>query len=132
MSEGDTGSASTMPRMIAISSGKGGVGKSTVTANIAVAMAQAGLRVGVVDADVYGPSIPGMLGIATDRKPQVAPNGKMAPSEAYGVKVVSMAMLTDDDKPAILRGPMVGKYLNMFVKQVEWGNLDLLLLDLPP
>ena len=132
MSEGDTGSASTMPRMIAISSGKGGVGKSTVTANIAVAMAEAGLRVGVVDADVYGPSIPGMLGIATDRKPQVAPNGKMAPSEAYGVKVVSMAMLTDDDKPAVLRGPMVGKYLNMFVKQVEWGNLDLLLLDLPP
>ena len=132
MSEHDTGSASTMPRMIAISSGKGGVGKSTVTANIAVAMAEAGLRVGVVDADVYGPSIPGMLGIATVRKPQVAPNGKMAPSEAYGVKVVSMAMLTDDDKPAILRGPMVGKYLNMFVKQVEWGNLDLLLLDLPP
>ncbi len=132
MSERDTGSASTMPRMIAISSGKGGVGKSSVTANIAVAMAEAGLRVGVVDADIYGPSIPGMLGIATDRKPQVAPNGKMAPSEAYGVKVVSMAMLTDDDKPAILRGPMVGKYLNMFVKQVEWGTLDLLLLDLPP
>jgi len=132
MSEHDTGSTGTMPRMIAISSGKGGVGKSTVTANIAVAMAEAGLRVGVVDADVYGPSIPGMLGIATDRKPQMAPNGKMAPSEAYGVKVVSMAMLTDDDKPAILRGPMVGKYLNMFVKQVEWGVLDLLLLDLPP
>jgi ATP-binding protein involved in chromosome partitioning len=132
MTENDTGSANAMPRMIAISSGKGGVGKSSVTANIAVAMAEAGLRVGVVDADVYGPSIPGMLGIATDRKPQMALNGKMAPSEAYGVKVVSMAMLTDDDKPAILRGPMVGKYLNMFVKQVEWGTLDLLLLDLPP
>ena len=132
MTEPDTGGASVTPRMIAISSGKGGVGKSSVTANIAVAMAQAGLRVGIVDADVYGPSIPGMLGIASDRKPQMAPNGKMAPSQAHGVKVVSMAMLTDDDKPAILRGPMVGKYLNMFVKQVEWGVLDLLLLDLPP
>tara|TARA_B110000503_G_scaffold22642_2_gene35189 strand:- start:4267 stop:5442 length:1176 start_codon:yes stop_codon:yes gene_type:complete len=132
MTENDTGSAHAMPRMIAISSGKGGVGKSSVTANIAVVMAEAGLRVGVVDADIYGPSIPGMLGIASDRKPEMAPNGKMTPSEAHGVKVISMAMLTDDDKPAILRGPMVTKYLQMFVKQVEWGTLDLLLLDLPP
>ena len=132
MTDHDTGGASVTARMIAISSGKGGVGKSSVTANIAVAMAEAGLRVGIVDADVYGPSIPGMLGIASDRKPRMAPNGKMAPSVGHGVKVVSMAMLTDDDKPAILRGPMVGKYLNMFVKQVEWGALDLLVLDLPP
>jgi ATP-binding protein involved in chromosome partitioning len=132
MKERDAGSASAMPRMIAISSGKGGVGKSSVTANIAVAMAEAGLRVGVVDPDIYGPSIPGMLGVALDRKPQMAPNGKMSPSEAHGVKVISMAMLTDDDKPAILRGPMVTKYLQMFVRQVEWGTLDLLLLDLPP
>ena len=94
------------PRMIAISSGKGGVGKSTVTANIAVAMAQAGLAVGIVDADIYGPSIPGMLGIAGD-KPAMTPEGKVIPAEAHGVKVISMAMLSDDDKPAILRGPMV-------------------------
>ena len=122
----------TAPRMIAISSGKGGVGKSTVTTNIAVAMAQAGLNVGIVDADIYGPSIPGMLGIATDSKPQMAPNGMVIPSQAHGVKVMSMAMLSDDDAPAVLRGPMVTKYLQMFVKQVDWGQLDILLLDLPP
>jgi ATP-binding protein involved in chromosome partitioning len=117
--------------MIAISSGKGGVGKSTVTANVAVAMAEAGLKVGVVDADIYGPSIPGMLGISGD-KPAMTPGGMVIPAEAHGVKVISMAMLTDDDKPAILRGPMVTKYLQMFVRQVDWGPLDVLLLDLPP
>jgi len=119
------------PRMIAISSGKGGVGKSTVTANIAVAMADAGLRVGVVDADIYGPSIPRMLGVAS-RKPAMSPDQKVIPAEAHGVKVMSMAMLSDDDSPAILRGPMVTKYLQMFVRQVDWGALDVLLLDLPP
>lgn len=119
------------PRMIAISSGKGGVGKSTITANIAVAMADAGLRVGVVDADIYGPSIPRMLGIAAE-KPAMSPDQKVVPAEAHGVKVMSMAMLSDDDSPAILRGPMVTKYLQMFVRQVEWGALDVLLLDLPP
>ena len=122
---------SATPRMIAISSGKGGVGKSTVTANIAVAMAEAGLAVGVVDADIYGPSIPGMLGIAGE-KPMMTPDGQVVPAQAHGVKVISMAMLTDDDKPAILRGPMVTKYLQMFVGQVAWGELDILLLDLPP
>jgi ATP-binding protein involved in chromosome partitioning len=117
--------------MIAISSGKGGVGKSTVTANIAVAMADAGMRVGVVDADIYGPSIPRMLGIVSE-KPAMSPDQKVIPAEAHGVKVISMAMLSDDDSPAILRGPMVTKYLQMFVRQVEWGALDVLLLDLPP
>ena len=119
------------PRMIAISSGKGGVGKSTVTANIAVAMADAGLSVGVVDADIYGPSIPRMLGVSTDR-PAMSPDQRIVPAQAHGVKVISMAMLTDDDAPAILRGPMVAKYLQMFVRQVDWGALDVLLLDLPP
>ncbi|WP_298976868.1 P-loop NTPase [uncultured Roseobacter sp.] len=118
-------------RMIAISSGKGGVGKSTVTANIAVALADAGFSVGVVDADIYGPSIPGMLGIASG-KPAMSPDQKVIPAKAHGVKVISMAMLSDDDAPAILRGPMVTKYLQMFVRQVEWGTLDVLLLDLPP
>lgn len=121
----------TTPRMIAISSGKGGVGKSTVTANIAVAMAQAGLRVGVVDADIYGPSIPGMLGIDAT-PPAMTPDGRLIPAQAHGVRVISMGMLTDDDRPAILRGPMVSKYLQMFVRQVDWGPLDVLLLDLPP
>lgn len=123
--------AAATPRMIAISSGKGGVGKSTVTANIAVAMAEAGLSVGIVDADIYGPSIPGMLGISGD-KPAMTPDGRVTPATGHGVRVISMAMLTDDDKPAILRGPMVTKYLQMFVRQVDWGALDVLLLDLPP
>jgi len=119
-------------RMIAISSGKGGVGKSTVTANLAVAMAQTGLRVGVVDADLYGPSIPGMLGIPGDTPPAMGPDKKVIPAEAHGVKAISMAMLTGDDKPAVLRGPMVTKYLQMFISDVAWGELDVLLLDMPP
>jgi ATP-binding protein involved in chromosome partitioning len=117
--------------MIAISSGKGGVGKSTVTANIAVALAEAGLSVGVVDADIYGPSIPRILGVAPG-KPGMSPEQRIIPAEAHGVKVISMAMLTDDDQPAILRGPMVTKYLQTFVRQVDWGAADILLLDLPP
>jgi len=132
MTERDPGGSQSHPRMIAISSGKGGVGKSTVTANIAVAMAEAGLAVGIVDADVYGPSIPGMLGIATGEKPGMSPDGKVIPAQAHGVKVMSMAMLSADDAPAILRGPMVTKYLQMFIRQVDWGTLDVLLLDLPP
>ncbi len=119
-------------RMIAISSGKGGVGKSTLTANLALALAGQGLRVGVVDADLYGPSIPGMLGIPGDQPPAMAPNNKVIPAQAHGVRVISMAMLSGDDKPAILRGPMVTKYLQMFITQVDWGTLDVLLLDLPP
>ncbi len=119
-------------RMIAVSSGKGGVGKSTVTVNLAVALARAGLRVGVVDADIYGPSIPGMLGIPGNTPPAMGPDQRVIPSQAHGVKVISMAMMTDDDRPAILRGPMVTKYLRMFVSQVAWGELDVLLLDLPP
>ncbi|MFA7433089.1 MAG: P-loop NTPase [Gemmobacter sp.] len=118
--------------MIAVSSGKGGVGKSTVTVNLGVAMARAGLRVGIVDADIYGPSIPGMLGIPGNAPPAMGPDGRVIPAEGHGVRVISMAMLTDDDQPSILRGPMVAKYLRMFVGQVAWGDLDMLLLDLPP
>ncbi|MCL4674934.1 MAG: P-loop NTPase [Pararhodobacter sp.] len=119
-------------RIIAVASGKGGVGKSTVSANLAVTLAQRGLRVGLVDADLYGPSIPGMLGIDTATPPGMAPDGKVTPALAHGVKVISMGMLTGDDSPAILRGPMVTKYLQMFIAQVQWGELDVLLLDLPP
>ncbi|MDR9394757.1 MAG: P-loop NTPase [Roseovarius sp.] len=119
-------------RLIAVSSGKGGVGKSTVTANLAAALSAQGLRVGVVDADLYGPSIPGMLGLAGNQPPAMSAEKTIIPAEAQGIKVISMAMLSDDDKPAILRGPMVTKYLQMFVTQVAWGQLDVLLLDLPP
>ncbi|MCZ6651590.1 MAG: P-loop NTPase [Planctomycetota bacterium] len=126
------GPLSHLGKLIAVSSGKGGVGKSTVAANLAVTLAQQGLSIGLVDADLYGPSIPGMLGIPGDTPPAMSPDGKMIPAEAHGVKVISMAMLSGDDNPAILRGPMVTKYLQMFVTQVAWGYLDMLFLDLPP
>lgn len=118
--------------IIAVGSGKGGVGKSTVSVNLALALQQLGARVGLVDADILGPSIPGMLGIPTGEPPEMTPNNRMIPAERYGLKVVSMGMLTGDDKPAVLRGPMVGKYLKMFVDGVQWGTLDYLILDLPP
>ncbi len=118
--------------IIAVGSGKGGVGKSTVSVNLALALQQLGARVGIVDADILGPSIPVMLGIPTGEPPARAADGKMIPVERHGLKVVSMGMLTGDDDPAVLRGPMVGKYLQMFVGGVKWGQLDYLILDLPP
>jgi ATP-binding protein involved in chromosome partitioning len=118
--------------IIAVGSGKGGVGKSTVSVNLALALQQLGARVGLVDADILGPSIPGMLGIPTGEPPAMTPDSKMIPAQRHGLKVVSMGMLTGDDKPAVLRGPMVGKYLKMFVGGVQWGPLDYLILDLPP
>ena len=118
--------------IIAVGSGKGGVGKSTVSVNLALALQQLGSRVGIVDADILGPSIPGMLGIPTGEPPAQTPDGSMIPAERHGLKVVSMGMLTGDDNPAVLRGPMVGKYLKMFVGGVQWGTLDYLILDLPP
>ena len=118
--------------IIAVGSGKGGVGKSTVSVNLALALQQLGARVGIVDADILGPSIPGMLGIPTGKPPATNPEGKMIPAERHGLKVVSMGMLTGDDNPAVLRGPMVGKYLKLFVSGVHWGRLDYLILDLPP
>ena len=118
--------------IVAVGSGKGGVGKSTVSVNLALALQQLGARVGIVDADILGPSIPGMLGVPTGQPPAQTPEGRMIPAERHGLKVVSMGMLTGDDNPAVLRGPMVGKYLKMFVGGVEWGPLDYLILDLPP
>ncbi len=118
--------------IIAVGSGKGGVGKSTVSVNLALALQQRGARVGLVDADLLGPSIPGMLGVPAGQRPEMAPDGMMIPADGHGLKVVSMGMFTGDDKPAVLRGPMVGKYLKMFVAEVKWGPLDYLILDLPP
>ena len=103
-----------------------------MSVNLALALQQLGARVGIVDADILGPSIPGMLGIPTGQPPEMSPDSKMIPAERHGLKVVSMGMLTGDDNPAVLRGPMVGKYLKMFVAGVQWGPLDYLILDLPP
>ncbi len=114
---------------IAVASGKGGVGKSTVAVNLAVSLALDGARVGLIDADIYGPSIPLMMGI--DRKPTVV-DGKLRPLEAHGVKVMSIGFLIDPSQPVIWRGPMVSGALKQFMSDVVWGELDYLLFDLPP
>ncbi len=118
--------------IIAVGSGKGGVGKSTVSVNLAIALQQSGARTGLVDADILGPSIPGMLGHNTVQPPWMTPDNKMMPLRRHGLKTISMGMLTDDDRPAILRGPMVTKYLRSFIEGVQWGDLDYLILDLAP
>ncbi len=118
--------------IIAIGSGKGGVGKSTVSVNLALAFQQSGARVGLVDADILGPSIPGMLGQSTRQPPMMTPDQQIIPADLLGLKAISMGMLTDDDKPAILRGPMVTKYLRSFIEGVQWGDLDYLIVDLAP
>lgn len=115
--------------VVAISSGKGGVGKSTVSANIAVSLAQRGLRIGLIDADFYGPNIPRMMGVY--ERPQVE-NGRIIPLEAHGVKLMSIGFLVDRDAPAIWRGPIITKVLHQFLHDVEWGELDYLLVDMPP
>ena len=116
-------------RVIAISSGKGGVGKSTVTANLAVALAQDGARVGVMDADIYGPNIPRMFGVF--EKPPVL-HGKIQPLEAHGVRLMSLGLLVERDAPAIWRGPIIMKIVTQFLRDVDWGELDYFLVDLPP
>jgi len=118
--------------VIAVGSGKGGVGKSTVSVNLAFGLQQIGGSIGLVDADVYGPSIPGMLGLPVGQPPANTPDRKIVPAIRHNLKVMSMGLLTGDDKAVILRGPMVGKYLKLFIDSVEWGHLDYLLLDLPP
>jgi ATP-binding protein involved in chromosome partitioning len=116
-------------RIIAISSGKGGVGKSTVSANLAVALARSGRRVGLMDADVYGPNIPRMFGVS--ERPPVT-GGKIQPLEAYGVKLMSLGFLVERDAPAIWRGPIIMKIVTQFLRDVDWGPLDYFLVDLPP
>ncbi|MNO55599.1 Flagellum site-determining protein YlxH [compost metagenome] len=116
-------------QFIAIASGKGGVGKSTVTVNLAAALARQGKRVGLIDADIYGFSVPDMMGI--DSSP-VVEEGEIIPVERFGVKVMSMGFFIQDNNPVIWRGPMLGKMLRQFFSDVNWGELDYLLLDLPP
>src|SRR5437667_3266618 len=116
--------------VIAIASGKGGVGKSTVAANLAVALEQTKARVGLCDCDIYGPSISLMFG--TRERPTATDENKIIPIEQYNLKLMSMGFLLDDASPAILRGPMVTRYTQQFLRQVDWGELEFLVLDLPP
>jgi ATP-binding protein involved in chromosome partitioning len=118
-----------LTRIYAIASGKGGVGKSSTTVNLAVAMARQGITVGVVDADVYGHSLPRMLGVTT---PPAVVDGMIVPPEAHGVKVVSAGMFVEGNRPIVWRGPMLHRALEQLLADVYWGDLDVLLLDLPP
>ena len=118
-------------KIIAVSSGKGGVGKSTVASNLAVTLAQRGVRVGILDADIYGPNIPRMLGV-DGPLPVNNATQKIIPNAAHGVKIVSLGFLIERDQPAIWRGPIVMKIITQFLRDVEWGQLDVLLVDMPP
>ncbi|MBI4115777.1 MAG: Mrp/NBP35 family ATP-binding protein [Candidatus Omnitrophica bacterium] len=126
------GTPSGIKNVIAVASGKGGVGKSTVCVNLAVALAQTGASVGLLDGDIYGPNVPLMLGIPAGSKPGVSSNEKMIPLQAYGLKVISMGLLVPPDAPMIWRGPMLHSAVTQFLQKVDWGELDYLLVDLPP
>lgn len=131
--QGPQGTRLTLPgvrNMVAIASGKGGVGKSTVTINIAVALAGAGARVGLLDADIYGPSIPMMMGVT--EKPTQSNEGKILPVEKDGIRMISMGFLVPENQAVVWRGPMVHGALTQFLTQVNWGELDYLLIDMPP
>jgi len=116
--------------IVAVASGKGGVGKTTVSVNLAVALAQAGASVGLLDADITGPNIPMMIG--AEGQPVASPNGKITPIEAYGVKVMSIQFFIPEGQPVVWRGPLVGGAIQQFLRDVEWGELDYLVVDLPP
>jgi ATP-binding protein involved in chromosome partitioning len=117
-------------RIIAVASGKGGVGKSTVSVNLACALSHLGERIGLLDCDIYGPSIPLMMGV--NQRPMVTADEKLSPPENHGVKLMSMGFLLDGDQPVIWRGPMIVKTIQQFLMAVDWGELDYLLVDLPP
>lgn len=117
-------------KIVAVASGKGGVGKSTVASNLAVALKAAGLRVGLCDCDLYGPSVGLMFG--TDEQPMATEQNEIIPIEAHGLKLMSMAFLLSDASPVIVRGPLATRYVQQFLRQTAWGDLDVLVLDLPP
>ncbi len=119
-------------KIVAISSGKGGVGKSTVTANLAAALSAQGLRVGVLDADIYGPSQAMMFGVPAGTRPQTAEEKYFIPVVAHGIQTMSISYLIDEDTPMVWRGPMVSSALQQLLMQTQWDNLDVLLIDMPP
>ncbi len=116
--------------VIAVGSGKGGVGKTTVAVNLSVALARMGHRVGLIDADIYGPNVPMMLGVT--RQPNVVGENRIEPILSHGVKFISVGLISPGDKPMVMRGPMLHQIIRQFLQQVEWGELDYLIVDLPP
>ena len=116
--------------VVAVGSGKGGVGKTTVSVNLAIALGKLGYRVGLIDADIYGPNVPTMLGLT--RQPRVLAGNMIEPLTAHGVRFISMGLLSPGDKPMMMRGPMLHGIIKQFLQQVDWGELDFLLIDLPP
>jgi len=116
--------------IVAVGSGKGGVGKTTVAVNLAVALGKLGYRVGLLDADIYGPNVPTMLG--QTRQPTIAAENRIVPLTSHGVKFISIGLISPGDKPLVMRGPMLHQIIRQFLQQVEWGELDFLIVDLPP
>ncbi len=126
----ETDTLSGVKNIIAVASGKGGVGKSTVSVNLAVSLAKTGAKVGIVDTDIYGPSIPTMFNVR--ERPNINTQRKLIPLEKYGVKLLSMGLLVDQDQAVVWRGPMVSSAVKQFLSEAEWGELDYLIMDLPP
>jgi len=116
--------------IVAVGSGKGGVGKTTIAVNLAVALGKLGYRVGLLDADIYGPNVPTMLG--QTRQPTIAAENRIVPLTSHGVKFISIGLISPGDKPLVMRGPMLHQIIRQFLQQVEWGELDFLIIDLPP
>src|SRR6202167_3185266 len=117
-------------KIVAVGSGKGGVGKTTVAVNLAIALSRLGQRVGLIDADIYGPNVPLMMGSA--QPPNVGPGNQIIPNVTHGVKTISIGYISPGDKPLVMRGPMLHQIIRQFLQQVEWGELDYLIVDLPP
>jgi len=128
--QGEKGPIQGVKNLVAVASGKGGVGKTTVAVNLAVALERLGAKVGLLDADVYGPNVPLMLG--TDEQPRALDERRIQPVIAQGIRLISMGLLSPGDKPMIWRGPMLHSVIQQFLRSVEWGELDYLIVDLPP